>query len=348
VLHDVVLVAECLGETGSTDSRQTLATVGVVPFVWKSRDRYQAVFESVVRRGAVRVTLRSPEIETVAAARIGDWPGAGDAVPLFSGPEPGRDGNDFRSTAGLAAPCRFATEIRIDGRDEPLRILGRHRGTLEFWIKPRWSALHPIHGRRPPWSPDHVFVHSGVLRPGYPYRTNQSSFAISYNVAGNRLDWAIRNQRYAGWRVSDTGTEPKQWFDPPWHHAACVWDHATGDAADQMRLYVDGKRRPQKVSLQNGDRLGDDNRVQADPVAYVLQLLSMNSGRGRAPAVMDELRISRTPRYDADFAPAFAPLTVDADTTALFHFDNTLAGAGMAADGERYEIQAVPGAAAVE
>jgi len=78
-------------------------------------------------------------------------------------------------------------------------------------------------------------------------------------------------------------------------------------------------------------------------VAFPLHLMALNSGRNRTPGCIDELRVSRTPLYLADFEPARKPFQLDRDTTALFHFDGTLEGRGMSADGRACSLQAKPG-----
>jgi hypothetical protein len=51
---------------------------------------------------------------------------------------------------------------------------------------------------------------------------------------------------------------------------------------------------------------------------------------------LDELRISRVVRYEASFAPPDSPFVTDADTLALYHFDE---GEGLSA----LDTSAAPG-----
>jgi len=124
---------------------------------------------------------------------------------------------------------------------------------------------------------------------------------------------------------------------------AYVWD-AQAPPADQIRIYLNGQRRREPVKIDNPERLGKDTSVRLSERPFAIQLLSLNSGRLRCLGLMDELRISRVARYDANFKPSTEPLALDRDTTALFSFDNSHDGRGMTADGKPYVLTAVPGA----
>ncbi|MCZ6679724.1 MAG: hypothetical protein O7E52_21040, partial [Candidatus Poribacteria bacterium] len=45
---------------------------------------------------------------------------------------------------------------------------------------------------------------------------------------------------------------------------------------------------------------------------------------------IDEFRVSKVIRYDGDFDPPEAPFEPDADTTALYHFDEVVGRATIA------------------
>ena len=67
------------------------------------------------------------------------------------------------------------------------------------------------------------------------------------------------------------------------------------------------------------------------------------TGRYPLNAALDEVRVSRSVRYTEDFEVSKTEFTLDAETTALFHFNRSMVGDGMTAAGDRYEIRAVPG-----
>jgi len=88
-----------------------------------------------------------------------------------------------------------------------------------------------------------------------------------------------------------------------WYHLAAV------RTADEVRLYVDGKRVESKPGP---DRSGP----QGTPASAPLKI-----GGNNAQIRIDEIRISKTARYDQEFTPKprFEP---DADTLALYHCDD--------------------------
>ena len=342
ILHDVVFTAECLDARGEAVSNAQVLALDRLTFVRDGRERLRAVFPDTIKQGALRLVLTSAEATAGALMRIGDWPGAGTVAPLLARSGDRTEAADIRSSPALIAPCRFAGEVVVPGEEQPTRLLDRRRGTIEFWFRPLWTEVHPAGEVCAPWLPDMAFVYCGVLRTRAPATTNQSCFAILHDLGRNSLSWSIKNRNYAGWATAHGQTDRNVWRDRSWHHLACVWDH-DADESSQLRLYVDGHRHRDRVSGTHLDRLGDDKGVEMDAVVYPVQLLSMSSGRRRARVAMDELRISRTPRYTADFEVVARELALDADTTALFHFNGTTSGEGVSAAGRRYEVRAVPG-----
>jgi len=91
-----------------------------------------------------------------------------------------------------------------------------------------------------------------------------------------------------------------------WYHLAAV------RTADEVRFYVDGKRIDSKPGP---DRSGP----QGIPMSAPLKI-----GGNNAQIRIDEIRISKTARYDQDFTPK-PRFDSDADTLALYHCDD---GAG--------------------
>lgn len=113
--------------------------------------------------------------------------------------------------------------------------------------------------------------------------------------------------------------------DEEWHHIAVTRDSANG----LVRIFIDGVLRTSAVgptgniSYRNGRTT---SWPQSDPF-LVLGAEKHDAGsaypsyNGR----IDELRISGTVRYTADFAPPVSEFTADAFTAGLYHFNE---GAG--------------------
>ena len=92
-----------------------------------------------------------------------------------------------------------------------------------------------------------------------------------------------------------------------WYHLAAVRTDG------ELRMYVDGKRT-------DAQPLPPRTGPQPVPKSKPLKI-----GGNSANLRLDEIRISKTARYDADFTPPTTPFASDADTLALYHCND---GAG--------------------
>lgn len=338
VLHNVRSTAELYDASGRLHRRVPLPAVDQAPYFWQSRGDCSAAFDQEVTRGAMRVALESDEARAEQWVRLGGWEGTNQVGRLFSdapGPFSGESG------ACLQAFCNLPAEIALPGAAHAQRLLDRRRGTIEFWFAPAWPAVHPAE-KDSPWQPRHVLVHCGIMRRDHPLMFNTSALTVFYDPAGAGLHFQIANRSYAGWHLAWRDAE-RRLSRPGWHHLACVWDH-DAPAADMLRMYLDGRRLPGAAQVNKPERMGDDTQVELDKAVYALQLGGLNTGRSPAAALFDELRISRTPRYAADFSPAPAPFAPDPDTVALFHFDGNLHGEGQTPEGAAYRVEATAGA----
>jgi len=342
VLHDVAITAELYDASGRLHARRVVKRLEHLTYFWRPEEEFRIAFDQEVKAGGLRLVLDSDEARCERWARFGGWEGTGKIAPLFSPPEEGAGADDIRSTRGLAGPCNLQSEVAPAGSKKPLRIVGRRTGTIEFWFKHEWRPSHPLEVRVP-WRPRHVLLHCGVLRREYPEHFNQSALTVYHDAAGNALYFVIKNRQYAGWSVCARAEADESWARPGWHHIACVWDHRARPA-DWLRIYIDGERAKAETVPVKPERVGEDKAVELAKTPFAVQVGSFNTGRCPADAVIDELRISRTARYDADFMPACAPLKLDKDTSALFHFDGTLDGEGMTPEGKRYAVRGVAGA----
>ena len=104
-------------------------------------------------------------------------------------------------------------------------------------------------------------------------------------------------------RVGDgAATSAQTVMDGVLHHLAGTWDGA------QASLYVDGLRQAFAAGTASTDAT-DTLRVGCDA--------DVNAYEG----LLDEVRVSKVVRYTGDFEVVAAPFAPDADTFALFHFD---------------------------
>jgi hypothetical protein len=109
--------------------------------------------------------------------------------------------------------------------------------------------------------------------------------------------------------------------DDEWHHIAVTRSGASG----QLRIFVDGKLDGEGDG-PTGDlsyRVGRATQFPNDPYLVIgaekhdYDNTAFPSYRGW----IDEVRLSRIIRYTGDFPRPTAPFTSDADTAALYHFD---------------------------
>jgi len=219
-------------------------------------------------------------------------------------------------------------------------LFGREAGTVELWVMPR---------RRGYWLPpvakeevrvgDHALLHMGPVRPDHPTLTNNSPLSLVYDFTRGNLTFMIKLDTFAGWAVTTSVRTAESWTPGSWHHVACVWD-ASAERADWLRLYIDGKRQDSRVVVRHEKRFANGAAVSfPNDAPYSLQVGAYNSGRGEADALIDELRISRVARYAEDFIPPAEPFATDAETGALFHFDDSLDGTTALPGGEALTVK---------
>jgi hypothetical protein len=272
--------------------------------------------------------------------------GSGQAGSLFGLPRSHdvvRGG--FRSTAHLVGAINFPSFVQLPDRKPLARIVDEKQGTVEFWFRPVWSGKFPTprHSKSEYGWLDHFLFHFGEPHPRYPQSFWPSGLVIRHMGYYGSLSMDVANRRNAKWGCDASIKESPQWLPSEWMHIAAVWD-ADSAPEDWVRLYVNGVRVSGKASVQKPERLGRDKsvRVQIDP-PFAIQLGGLNTGRRPANGAFDELRISRVPRYTADFEPPQGELPLDANTTALFHFNGSLKGEGLTQTGTHYKLLAKPG-----
>ena len=342
VLHHAAVSAETYAADGSLQGRRALWKQDRVFYRWQPTDRRDAEFEQQCAAGGIKLTLKADEGSWERWIRFGAWAGTKATGSIYAAGA--TDAAGFRATPSLRGLAHFPSAIPVSGRKDALRLFDERVGTIEFWLRPDWSALWP-----PPQDKSECrrlvrcLLHFGVLRRSHPYITNRSCLAITHTDAYGSIYLGVANKRHVKWHCTAQVYRDAAWRAGTWRHIACVWD-ANAARSDWLRLYVDGKKVAGLGSVQAEDRLGEDKsiRVEADS-PYVVQLGSLNTGRQPAGACIDEFRVSRTARYTGDFEPRTPELGVDKDTSALFHFNGSLDGEGVTPEGRAYTVRAAAG-----
>ena len=136
--------------------------------------------------------------------------------------------------------------------------------------------------------------------------------------------------------------------DGAWHHVAATRSTTTG----QIRLFVDGQPDGAAGSGPTGDVSYRDGRSPASPNDPFLVIGAEKHDAGtQFPSYhgwIDEVRVSNVVRYSGAFTRPSAPFVGDANTVALYHFDedngNTLTDSSAAAGGPSNGVRRVGGA----
>jgi hypothetical protein len=214
----------------------------------------------------------------------------GASVPLSSGPPP------------VLAAGKFGQGVRL-GDGAKLLIpaeghLNMDEGTVEMWFQPHWSAPSgrttavPYHYHQLFDSRNSEYDYGFVL---YLYDGGEVTAGKSLIAA-----WADKDK-------SDNVALGVQWQQNEWHHLAFAWKK-TGEATGTLKLYVDGKLV--------GEKQNAVSFPSRPSQTIILGLNPTESPNTPANGVIDELRISKVMRE-----PTLGPLTQDADTLLLKHFD---------------------------
>jgi hypothetical protein len=195
------------------------------------------------------------------------------------------------------------------------------RGTMEFWFKPAWSsALLPSTKKipllnTPKWWLTLQAAQQEFMSTGKPGNSE---------LEGSNLEWSVEPQPPA--RVPQRVVLPVDFWQDRWHHIALSWD-TRPDVGWVSELYVDGKpalswnRTGVMSRFQSGikgEKLSDWK--PGDPGEFFL----MHRG---VDGWVDQIRVSKIPRYEAPFdPPPSGSLVPDKDTLLFLPLDGTLDG----------------------
>ena len=138
--------------------------------------------------------------------------------------------------------------------------------------------------------------------------------AFGFNVSGSD-DTSFQINAADGAKRGDGVFSTSEYLNR-WVHIAGVFD----SQADKLFMFVDGERFERDTSVHLIAN-SDSPLVVGSPC----DLLSDSDENGTREVFfdgkLDELRISDKARYKADFTPRRSPFTPDANTRALYHFD---------------------------
>jgi hypothetical protein len=193
----------------------------------------------------------------------------------------------------------------------PPADVGAESFTIEWWLRAdlaRNTAPAITCGANENWIQGNILLDREIdgLERGF-----------GASIAASRLAFGVSTSATA--RLTLCGTSNVA--DGRWHHIAVERRRSDG----YLWLYVDG-RLEASADGPNGDlSYPDDHEATLDTDPY----LGLGAWKKEADAStrrffygwMDELRISNTIRYTRGFTPVYARFVPDANTLALYHFD---------------------------
>ncbi|MCE7918203.1 MAG: hypothetical protein DPW21_12260 [Anaerolineae bacterium] len=205
-------------------------------------------------------------------------------------------------------------KIKIDAPAVPADAGGNF--TIEFWIKASLAdnASPACVAGRDNWIKGNIIVDRDVYGRG-----DYGDFGIS--IANGRVAFGVSRGAAKTTLCGTTNVADNQW-----RHIAVTRANATG----AIKIFVDGKLDASgvgpkgNVSYRNGRPTSYPN---SDP--YLVLGAEKHDAGPDYPSYngyFDELRISKVVRYAADFAKPSAPFKADANTLALYHFNEGPAG----------------------
>jgi hypothetical protein len=205
-------------------------------------------------------------------------------------------------------------KIKIDAPAVPADVGGNF--TLEFWLKAALSensrtACAPGGDN---WINGNIIVDRDVYGDG-----DYGDFGIS--LANGRIAFGVSRGTSKNTICGATNVA-----DGKWHHVAVTRANLNG----AMRIFVDGKLDKSgtgpigNISYRNGRGTSYPN---SDPfLVFGAEKHDAGSGYPSYSGYLDEVRISKNIRYTANFTRPSAPFSADANTAALYHFDEGPAG----------------------
>jgi glucose/arabinose dehydrogenase len=258
------------------------ATPGQYDFQWRMVQEFVEWFGQASQNVAVQVTPGSP-------------------------PDGGGFSLRFR---GTGANDVDRVKIRLDAPARPLDVGGDF--TLEWWMKAAaGNASGTCATGADAWIFGNILFDRDVFGNG-----DLGDYGVSLFGNGGRLAFGA-----AVGAAGNTICGVTNVADGAWHHVAVVRRASNG----LLRLFVDGR-----LDAQGSGPLGDlgyrngrsTSYPNSDP--FLVIGAEKHDAGAQFPSYhgwIDEVRISDVERYSAPFVPNAAPLAADADTVALYHFD---------------------------
>jgi glucose/arabinose dehydrogenase len=224
-------------------------------------------------------------------------------------------------------------KIALDNPARPVDVGGDF--TLEFWMKTAsGNASGACVASGDNWTSGNVIFDRDVSGNG-----DFGEYGVSLFGTGGKLAFGI-NRMGTGTTICGTANVA----NGAWHHVAVTRSSGSG----QMRIFVDGAQDASGVG-PTGDISYRNGRPTNFPTTDPFLVIGAEKF-DTLPAYhgwIDEVRLSTVIRYGGAFSAPSAPFATDANTGALYHFDedngNTLTDSALASGGPSNGVRRVGG-----
>ena len=159
-----------------------------------------------------------------------------------------------------------------------------------------FSNYHPNTGISNNWKIGY-YLHSGTTYNFYWHNKNSSD--TGSNGAGNSGTGFLLDQRTAS-----------NFADNAWHHIAIVREPGNGS----IHYYFDGT----ESARTNGDELIDNQISDQTNQSFVVGYYSIAGDAGQFEGNIDDIRVSKSARYTANFTPPASALPITGSTTTVY------------------------------
>jgi hypothetical protein len=158
----------------------------------------------------------------------------------------------------------------------------------------------------------------------------EDSFSFYVNFDADQPDWILFEITTAGGGNVTLGYQSN--IQVGWHHVAAAYDNEYTDTEDALAIFLDGIR----VAYSPEEIIHPDWTPGIPNSFRPLEVGGVDGGHAGFYGYLEEIRVSDTIRYhSATYAVPTEPFVSDANTVALWHFDET-AGSTVFADASSY------------
>jgi Glycosyl hydrolase family 20, domain 2/Carbohydrate family 9 binding domain-like len=297
-LYDLTVTANFLGKDRKPiGAPMSLMTENYMPLIWKST----TLFSKQLSRGYKGVIL-----EIVAKYKTYNgkqriakkYVVLGDVSYMLAGDSSYVAGNKSGTKAFAG---QFYIEPKINGK----ALFDSDKGSIGFTVKPDFV----VRDAKTNTKDCRVLLHCGPIKPKHPTSINSNCMNIMINRRYGKMYFSLTNRKY---KKVTTIADISKWKKGEWKRFDFVWDFTTNPLV--MKIYVDGKIESGKIINRHGK---EAILFKTNQLIYPIQLEALSTGYWDFKGAMDQLFISRQPKFHKSWSK---------QDGLLFYFDDNLKG----------------------